>query len=119
MGQDEANAIIAKANALHNAGKKLEAAPMYVEAAGLFAPYATFCLVSGDSYAAAGQHEQAVEAYRICVADNPEHEQALDGLVRSLQALGRTEEADKVALDAGRPAPSQQKKGFFARLFGR
>ena len=60
--QERANALIEQANALHNGGDPVAAAPLYVEAAGLFAPYASFALVAGDSYRAAGLHPRAVEA---------------------------------------------------------
>lgn len=51
--QQQANDLIARANELHNNGDKLEAAPMYVEAAHLFEPSGSLALVAGDTFAEA------------------------------------------------------------------
>lgn len=118
MSQERANALVEQANALHNGGDKLAAAPMYVEAANLFPPYASFGLVAGDSYAAAGKHEDAVAAYEACLAGVPDHEQAWEGLGGSLHALGRTDEARDAYKHAGKPFPGDKKPGFLERWFG-
>lgn len=117
--QAEANALIARANALHNAGSKLAAAPLYVEAAQRFAPYASFALVAGDSFREAGQDAEAIAAYRICLAEVPDHEQALEGMGASLLRVGRVDEAKEAYRKAGVPMPgAAAKKGLFKRLFG-
>ena len=115
--QERANALIEQANALHNGGDPVAAAPLYVEAAGLFAPYASFALVAGDSYRAAGLHPRAVEAYRACLAGHPDHPEALQGLHQSLGALGRADEA-RGAFEAAGVAFPAPRRGCLARLFG-
>lgn len=98
MNEDQAKTLLMKADALQTAGDKLAAAPLYVQAAA-FTPFATFALIAGDSYAAAGQHADAVAAYDICLAEMPDHPDALDGKRLSTKELN-------------------PKKGFFARWFG-
>ena len=78
--QARANELIEQANALHNAGDVLEAAPLYIEAGALFAPYAQFSLVAGDTLLDHGDHERAAAAYQIVVAEMPDHDQARAGL---------------------------------------
>lgn len=98
MNQAEATTLIEEANELHNAGNKLAAAPLYMQAA-VFAPFASFALVAGDTYAEAAQHTEAIAAYDLCLAAIPDHEDALAGKKRSMDA-------------------QEPKKGFFARWFG-
>lgn len=125
--QQRANDIIAKANALQADGQKLEAAPLYLEAAQLFAPYGSFALVAGDSFREAGKDDEAAQAYRICLNDVPEHEQALEGLAEVLVRGGQVDEAQAAYKRAGVAFPKRllpkgspgAKKGFFARLFGK
>jgi len=83
---DDAKALLERANALHNAGQRLEAAPLYVAGARAFAPFASFALVAGDSFLAAGRRDEAAEAYRIVLAEHPDHPEAADGLRRATAA---------------------------------
>lgn len=110
--------LVERANALHGAGKKLEAAPMYVDAARAFPPYASFGLVAGDSYAAAGRNEEAAAAYRVCLEGHPDHTEAWEGLVKVLLKLGRTDEAREASAKGGVPFPGQARPGFLKRWFG-
>lgn len=80
---DEAKALIDRANQLHNSGKPLEAAPLYLEGARAFPPFASFALVAGDSYLAAGRREDAAAAFRVVLAAHPDHGEAADGLRRA------------------------------------
>ena len=85
--QSRANDLIEQANALHNAGDRLEAAPLYIEAGALFAPYAQFSLVAGDTLLEHGDHERAAAAYQIVLAEMPDHDQARAGLKTAQKAL--------------------------------
>ena len=116
--QERANELVEKANTLHNGGNKLQAAPMYVEAANLFIPYASFALVAGDSFLEAGRHEDAVAAYRTCLAGTPDHEQAWLGLGHALRELGKDDEAREAYGHAGHPFPGDKPQGFLKRWFG-
>jgi len=115
MSQERANALVEKANELHNGGNKLEAAPLYVEAAGLFPPYASFALVAGDSYAEVGKDEEAIAAYRACIAGVPDHDQAWLGLAKVLHKAGQIAEARDAYKKAGKSFPGD---GFLKRWFG-
>lgn len=111
--------LVEKANALHAAGKKLEAAPMYVDAARAFPPYASFGLVAGDSYAAAGRLEEAAAAYRVCLAGHPDHDEAWQGLAKALVGLGRTDaETREACQKGGVPVPGAARPGLLKRWFG-
>lgn len=116
--QERANALVEKANALHNGGDKLAAAPMYVEAADLFTPYASFALVAGDSFLEAGRHEEAAGAYRTCLAGVPDHDQAWLGLGHALRELGQEAQAREAYQHAGHPYPGDKKPGLLKRWFG-
>lgn len=113
--QERANGLVEQANELQKAGDKLTAAPMYVEAAQLFAPYASFALVAGDTYSASGQDEQAIEAYRVCIAGVPDHDQAWLGLGEVLKRSGNESEARDAYKRAGVAYPAD---GFLKRWFG-
>ena len=91
--QVRANDLIAEANELQNAGDKLSAAPMYLEAVELFPPYATFALVAADSYAEAGHDERAAAAYRIVLADEPDHPDAKASLKKVEKRLKKAAKA--------------------------
>lgn len=116
--QGRANELIERANALHNAGQKLEAAPLYVQGAELFPAYASFALVAGDTFREAGRHSDAVGAYEACLAGVPDHDQAWLGMGVSLLALGRREEAREAYGHAGKPFPGDAKPGLLKRWFG-
>lgn len=116
--QDRASEIIGRANALQNDGKGLEAAPLYVEAAQLFAPYASFALVAGDSFREAKQDAEAIVAYQICIKAVPDHDQAWLGLGEVLLRSGRKDDAKAAYKKAGVKMPGA-KGGFFKTLFGK
>jgi tetratricopeptide (TPR) repeat protein len=116
--QERANALVEQANALHNGGDKLQAAPLYVQAAGLFAPYASFALVAGDSFSEAGRDDEAIEAYRVCLAAHDDHDQAWAGLAQALHRSGRADEAREAFARAGLPVPGAAKPGLLKRWFG-
>jgi tetratricopeptide (TPR) repeat protein len=111
MGQQEANSLVEKANALHNAGSKLEAAPLYMEAVRAFPAYGTFALVAGDSYLEGGKYDEAVDAYRTCLADMPDHDQAWLGLGKALLKVGKHEEAREAYGHANVAFPLDTRKG--------
>lgn len=113
----DAHALVQRANELHNAGKRLDAAPLYVEAARAFPPFASFALVAGDSFLDAGRHRDAADAYLVVIAEHPDHDEALDGLRKALIASGREAEARAAYATAGKPYP-EERKGCFRRLFG-
>lgn len=110
--------LVERANALHAAGKRLQAAPMYVDAARAFPPYASFGLVAGDSFAAAGRNEEAAAAYRVCLAGHPDHAEAWQGLAKVLIQLQRTEEAREACQKGGVPFPGDARPGLLKRWFG-
>ena len=116
--QARANELVEQANALHNSGDKLAAAPLYLEAVRAFPAYGSFGLVAGDSFRAAGKHEDAIEAYQTCLAVAPDHDQAWHGLGESYLALGRQAEAREAFGHAGVPFPLDARPGCLARLFG-
>ena len=86
--QQRANELIARANDLHAQGRHDKAVPLYLEAAGLFPPYASFGLVAADSLQEAGKLRGAADAYRAVVEAVPDHDQAWRGLGVVLHELG-------------------------------
>lgn len=117
MDQERANELVARANELHNSGQRLEAAPLYVEAAEAFPPYASFALVAGDTFADTGHPDDAVKAYRVCLAGEPDHEQAWLGLGQQLLRVGDEAGAREAYGHASVPFPLDQ-RGCLARWFG-
>ena len=65
--KQRADRLIADANALAADGKDGEAARLYVEAARVFDPYASFALVAADTFYGTRRFEDAATAYRIVV----------------------------------------------------
>ena len=116
MSQEKANALVEQANAMQSAGDKLAAAPLYVEAAELFHGYASFALVAGDTYLAAGKNDEAVAAYHVCLAGHPDHEQAWEGIGKAHLALGQEDLAREAYSHSGVAMPAQG--GFLKRWFG-
>ena len=114
----KATELIERANELHNGGDKLAAAPLYVQAADLFTPYASFALVAGDSFAAAGQDDLAIAAYRTCLAGVPDHDQAWLGLAQALHRAGNEAEAREAFQHAGQAYPGDARPGCLKRWFG-
>ncbi len=87
--QTKANELIEKANALHAAGRGIAAVPLYQEAAGLFAPYASFNLVAADILMEFDQYEEAAKAYQGVLDEHPDHDQARAGLKAANKKLGK------------------------------
>lgn len=89
----QADDLIVTANALLAAGDLESAIPLYVRAAELFAPYASFEIVAADKLHELGRSEEAVASYQRVVAAVPEHAQAWASLATVLYELGRVDEA--------------------------
>ena len=89
--QARANELIEKANEMQNAGRGVAAAPLYIEAAELFAPYASFKLVAADTLMKYDQWEQAAATYQGVLDEHPDHDQARDGLKAANKKLGKKE----------------------------
>ncbi len=96
--QERANELIEKANAFHAQGRGVAAAPLYQEAAELFAPYASFKLVAADILVKYEQWEDAAAAYQGVLDEHPDHDQARAGLKLANKKLGK-----------------KSKKGWFGR----
>jgi hypothetical protein len=89
--QTRANELIEKANALHAVGRGIAAVPLYQEAAGMFAPYASFNLVAADILMEFDQYAEAAAAYQGVLDEHPDHDQARDGLKAANKKLGKKE----------------------------
>lgn len=87
--QTRANELIEKANVLQAAGRGVAAAPLYQEAAALFAPYASFNLVAADTLMKYEQWEAAAEAYQGVVDEHSDHDQARAGVALANKMLGK------------------------------
>ncbi len=96
----KADALIAAANELLAVGDIEGASPMYVQAAALFAPYASFEIVAADKLRELGRREAAVASYQRVVAAVPEHAQAWESLALTLYELGRSDEANRAMMRA-------------------
>lgn len=106
--QERANAQIAEANRLQAAGELEASIPLYRDAIRLFAPYASFGLVVGDSLRRLGRPVEAVIEYEQVVAAHPDHDQAWHSLGEVLYELGWIEDAKRAmlaaqAVEANRP----------------
>ncbi len=91
--QQRATELIEKANARHAEGRGIAAAPLYQEAAGLFAPYASFNLVAADILMEFDQYSEAASAYQGVLDEHPDHDQAQAGLKAANKKLGKKEKS--------------------------
>ena len=89
VGPARARELIEKANTFQAQGRGVAAAPLYQEAADLFAPYASFKLVAADMLMRYEQWADAAAAYQGVLDAHPDHDQARAGLKLATAKLGK------------------------------
>ncbi len=86
--QIRANELLEQANDLRAVGRAVAAAPLYQEAAALFAPYSSFKLVAADILLRYERWQDAAVAYQGVLDQQPHHDVARAGHALAVQRMG-------------------------------